>query len=110
MRLLNRNTQKVTVKEFINRGKILDGDGKFTGEYEDEYSTREIKATVMDGNNQVVKELFGENEEFAIIMYANEVLSPAHRFEIERFVEVREYRIHKPKQHLNHFVYGLVEI
>lgn len=110
MRLLNRNTQKVIVKEFVNRTKILNEDGKFTGEYKDEYSDREIKATVIDGNNKIVKDLFGEKEEFAAVMYANEVLSPAYRFEIERFGEVREYRIHKPKQHLNHFVYGLVEV
>lgn len=110
MRLLSRNQQKVIVKEFANRTKILDDKGKFTGEYEDIYTDREIYATVIDGNNRVVKDLFGEMEEFAAVMYSKEAFSPALRFEIERFGEVRQYRIEKPKQHLDHFVYGLQEV
>lgn len=110
MRLLNRNSQKVVVKDFANREKILDVDGRFTGEYTDSYTEREIKATVTDGNNKMVRDIFGEKEEFAVVMYTTEPLAPALRFEIERFGEVREYRIEKPKQHLNHFVYGLSEV
>lgn len=110
MRLLSRNNQLVIVKEFNNRKKILDDEGRFVGEYEDAYTEREVYATIVDGNNRVVRELFGEKEEFAAVMYAKEAYSPALRFDIERFGEVREYRIQKPKQHLDHYVYGLVEV
>lgn len=110
MRLLTRNTQLVKVKVFNNRQKILDENGKFTGEYLDDYITHDIKATIVDGNNKVVKDLFGENEEFALVMYTTEAYPPSNRFDIERYGEVKEYRIHKPKQHLNHFVYGLNEV
>lgn len=110
MRMLSRNMQKVVVKSFYNRKKLYNDEGKFTGEYEDIYEERTTKATIVDGSNRVVRDLFGENTEFAAVMYSKEAFSPTYRFEIERFGEVREYRIEKPKQHQNHFVYGLVEV